>query len=756
MCLLWAYTSLAQSSLFTYQGRLVQGAQPANGSYDFRFTLFNAVTNGTAIGIPLTNAAVQVSNGVFSTGLDFGAQAFDGSPRWLELAVRTNANATPFMVLSRRQQITLSPYAAFAANAAALSPGASLTANGMGVTNIIGTNIVQGTLTSRQFDAATWQAMTNQSTKTNDVVAIGDTRYIANQFGRGTNPVFLGAVTNTFLTFTNPWNDDFTALMLGPAANRSAIWWGNNITENGASIFWNPYHSFDPGYGYYGELQFSAPAMAFGMGQDSLPGVGWRSYRRIQLGIGTYHHGWVDLQYDSTGQFGEPAYSNPLRWVISQQGLEVDPAIQGVSLDTFGGLGHTALNFYDSFDTQVKNGTWNYAGSPLRAQLLAGQGWHFLGREIWDRTNTVSSSAACALNFGSERCVDIGLYAQNISFFTTNSTGSATNYEKVIFILRSGAFSPALSWPAGWTVLGAASGATLPSALASGQLIELELESIGPGETNKLARAFVGADTTFAFDSTATNFFLRAGITNPVHKIAINQLIQSAQTHGWWTNCDAIYPFVGGTAASHRENLKSSSYQISWSGTVVHDAAGVTGDGATGYGNTGFNFKTAATSGAAFNTNSAHLFVYCGATLPTDHGAFLAGYRWVPTISRAGLHRNGSSLEGAGFNDGDDIMGALPVGGDFRGPLFVTRTGQTSQALGARASFDAGVGTVAVEPPNALCVVLARIDQYGAVDHFSNANLRGVTIGGGMTQAQWDVFRQDWDAFEALLSRKTP
>src|SRR5215831_11331521 len=338
MCVLWACASLGQSSLFTYQGRLLDAAQPANGSYDFRFILYNAATNGTVIGLPLTNSAVYVSNGLFATSLDFGTQAFDGSPRWLELAVRTNGNTGLFTVLNRRQQITFTPYAAFAANAAALNAGASLVADGAGVTNIIGSNIMQGTVTSRQLDAATWQNATNQTTKTNDVIAIGDARYIGSQSGRGTNPIFFGSVTNTFLTLTNPYNDDFTTLMMGPAANRSAIWWGNNIFENGASIFWNPYHSADVGNNYYGELQFSAPAIAFGMGQDSAPGIGWRFYRRLQLGIGTYHHGWVDLQYDSVGQFGDPAYSNPLRWVINQQGIEVDPAIQGVSLDTIGGL----------------------------------------------------------------------------------------------------------------------------------------------------------------------------------------------------------------------------------------------------------------------------------------------------------------------------------------------------------------------------------------------------------------------------------
>jgi len=46
----------AQGTAFTYDGKLNDGAGPANGLYDLRFTLYNAVTNGSAAG-SLTNTA---------------------------------------------------------------------------------------------------------------------------------------------------------------------------------------------------------------------------------------------------------------------------------------------------------------------------------------------------------------------------------------------------------------------------------------------------------------------------------------------------------------------------------------------------------------------------------------------------------------------------------------------------------------------------------------------------------------------------
>ena len=94
---------------FTYQGRLRDATGPASGNYDLTFALFDAATNGSQIGSTLTNLDLPVTNGLFSVSLDFGTNAFDGNPRWVEIAVRSDTNI--LTVLSPRQPITASPYA---------------------------------------------------------------------------------------------------------------------------------------------------------------------------------------------------------------------------------------------------------------------------------------------------------------------------------------------------------------------------------------------------------------------------------------------------------------------------------------------------------------------------------------------------------------------------------------------------------------------------------------------------------------------
>jgi hypothetical protein len=111
----WASSALAASSEFTYQGQLESNSLPASGNVDFQFTLFDSVTAGSQVGSPVTQTNVAVSNGLFTTSLDFGSMAFGVSDRWLEIAVRPTGSST-FTTLTPRQKVTAAPYALTAVN----------------------------------------------------------------------------------------------------------------------------------------------------------------------------------------------------------------------------------------------------------------------------------------------------------------------------------------------------------------------------------------------------------------------------------------------------------------------------------------------------------------------------------------------------------------------------------------------------------------------------------------------------------------
>jgi hypothetical protein len=101
----------------SYQGELAVGGNPTNGSYDLRFTLYDDASGGAAVAGPITNSAVDVTNGLFKTTVDFGDSVFDGDALWLELAARSNGVAEAFEVLSPRHALRPLPYALYAPTA---------------------------------------------------------------------------------------------------------------------------------------------------------------------------------------------------------------------------------------------------------------------------------------------------------------------------------------------------------------------------------------------------------------------------------------------------------------------------------------------------------------------------------------------------------------------------------------------------------------------------------------------------------------
>jgi hypothetical protein len=110
----------AQGTAFTYQGRLTDGGNPANGGYDLVFELYSDGAGANQIGGALTNSGAAVANGLFTATLDFGSGTLPGADRWLGIGVRTNGGGA-FTALRPLQKLTPAPYAVTAASAVNLT-----------------------------------------------------------------------------------------------------------------------------------------------------------------------------------------------------------------------------------------------------------------------------------------------------------------------------------------------------------------------------------------------------------------------------------------------------------------------------------------------------------------------------------------------------------------------------------------------------------------------------------------------------------
>jgi hypothetical protein len=126
------HRAAAQGTAFSYQGSLSANAAPANGFFDFEFSLYtNGTRSGTQVGSTLTQTNLGVTNGLFTTALNFG-DVFAGDSTWLAISVRTNGGSS-FTALNPLQELTPTPYAIYAPNA-----GTAASANAVAATNITG------------------------------------------------------------------------------------------------------------------------------------------------------------------------------------------------------------------------------------------------------------------------------------------------------------------------------------------------------------------------------------------------------------------------------------------------------------------------------------------------------------------------------------------------------------------------------------------------------------------------------------------
>ncbi len=91
---------------FTYQGVLQDGGAPANGSADFKFTIFESLTGGSAASPTIDRTSVPVTDGRFMTSLVVDPPILDGRPLFLEIQARFPAGAGAYQTLTPRQPMT--------------------------------------------------------------------------------------------------------------------------------------------------------------------------------------------------------------------------------------------------------------------------------------------------------------------------------------------------------------------------------------------------------------------------------------------------------------------------------------------------------------------------------------------------------------------------------------------------------------------------------------------------------------------------
>jgi hypothetical protein len=288
---------------FTYQGRLIDANNAADGLYDFQFKLYDANVAGTQKGGILNIGEVDVIDGYFTTELDF-SNVFDGNDRWLQIGVRAGELNDPnvYTILEPRQKITAMPYALYAASA----PGGS----GVPVPLILSGSFSQAIIDATNTGSG--YGVMGKHNGTGNYGYLGSVNYGVYGLGTSSKIGVYGQNSSGTVGYLGSasygvygWND--TCGNYGYLGSASYGVYGQSSSSIGNGVYG---YNISGNYGYLGSVNYGV----YGLGTSSNIGVygigtgGMGVYGTSTNNIGVYGNSTISYgvygRNDTSGNFG--------------------------------------------------------------------------------------------------------------------------------------------------------------------------------------------------------------------------------------------------------------------------------------------------------------------------------------------------------------------------------------------------------------------------------------------------------------------
>lgn len=250
--------------------------------------------------------------------------------------------------------------------------------------------------------------------------------------------------------------------------------------------------------------------------------------------------------------------------------------------------------------------------------------------------------------------------------------------------------------------------------------------------------------TSLCPDADVNAFITATGITNTTIIGAVCTLVTSMKADGTWAKMTAIYPMVGGTATTHKFNLKNpadtnAAFRLSFVGGWTHSANGALPNGTNAYAETFCLHTQLNSSSMSFysRTNSTGLFNDIGNATSTTPNSIL-------------LPRYLDGFYGHINQDGN----ALVVNTNSTGLFIVSRTASNILRLFKNASLLLNSSVVSTSIPTNTLIISAWKQSAVTISRYSNRQCAFVTIGNGLTNAESLALYNSIQAFQTTLGRQ--
>jgi hypothetical protein len=250
-------------------------------------------------------------------------------------------------------------------------------------------------------------------------------------------------------------------------------------------------------------------------------------------------------------------------------------------------------------------------------------------------------------------------------------------------------------------------------------------------------------------DTDAQAFITAAGLTNPTQQSAINTLVLSLKANNIWQKFKAIYPFVGGTATTHKFNLinpadTNAAFRLVFSGGWTHSANGAAPNGVNAYADT---FLTPNTS---LSQNSSHVSYYSRTQsngteieIGSSTGINAGDPRTLLEIRTSGITYYAVNSQGFYISFSDTDSRAFYIGNRTGANVVNGWRNSTKTATGTTASFGLSTKTFWLAALNS-----------GSAALYSTKQCAFASIGDGLTDTDAANFYTAVQAFNTTLARQ--
>jgi hypothetical protein len=250
-------------------------------------------------------------------------------------------------------------------------------------------------------------------------------------------------------------------------------------------------------------------------------------------------------------------------------------------------------------------------------------------------------------------------------------------------------------------------------------------------------------------DADAVAFLAAAGITDATITSAICTLVTTMKADGTWAKMSAIYPMVGGTATTHKFNLKNpldtdAAFRLFYSGGWTHSANGALPNGTNAIANTYFNPSVNA------SLNSHHISYYSRSNINLTQVEI--GGRDANNATN--INARFSNISYFRINSTQAIGGYITVADTDSRALYIANRTASNVINGWRNSTKVVTGTVAsLSLPN-INLYIGGFNVNGLISNYSSKQCAFATIGTGLTDAEAVALYNSIQEMQTTLGRQ--